>query len=62
MPAVSKQQFKWLHTDDAKEKLGEKAASEWIDATGSPKKLPEKKKPGPKPKPVKRLRHTTLSR
>ena len=43
MPAVSQAQFAWLHTEDAKEKLGEMGVKEWEDATGSPKGLPEKK-------------------
>jgi len=43
MPAVSKKQFAWLHTEDAKEKLGSSGVAEWIDATGSPSNLPEKK-------------------
>jgi hypothetical protein len=44
MPAESKAQFRWLHTDDAKEKLGNSGVKEWIGATGSPKGLPERKK------------------
>jgi hypothetical protein len=44
MPAESKAQFRWLHTADAKEKLGAKGVSEWLGATGSPKGLPERKK------------------
>lgn len=43
MPAVSKAQFRWLHTEDAKKKLGKSAVNEWESATGSPKDLPEKK-------------------
>lgn len=46
MPAESKAQFRWLHTEDAKEKLGKSGAEEWISATGSPKGLPEKKASG----------------
>lgn len=42
MPAVSKSQFRWLHTEDAKQKLGKEGVTEWEDATGSPKNLPEK--------------------
>jgi hypothetical protein len=42
MPAKSKAQFRWLHTDDAKKKLGAKGVKEWEGATGSPKALPEK--------------------
>jgi len=44
MPAVSKAQFRWLHTEDAKKQLGKSGADEWLSATGSPKGLPEKKK------------------
>jgi hypothetical protein len=44
VPAESKAQFRWLHTDDAKEKLGAKGVSEWLGATGSPKGRPERKK------------------
>lgn len=43
MPAQSKAQFRWLHTDSAKKALGSKGVNEWIGATGSPKGLPEKK-------------------
>src|SRR5208282_882407 len=43
MPATSKAQFRWLHTDDAKKALGKKGQEEWLGATGSPKNLPEKK-------------------
>jgi hypothetical protein len=46
MPAESKSQFRWLHTEDAKKKLGESGIKEWIAATGSPSNLPEKKAPG----------------
>lgn len=46
MPAVSQAQFRWLHTADAKKKLGGSGVKEWIGATGSPKGLPEKKKKG----------------
>jgi hypothetical protein len=46
MPATSKSQFRWLHTEDAKKKLGESGVNEWISATGSPKGLPEKKSSG----------------
>jgi hypothetical protein len=45
MPAVSQRQFRWLHTDDAKEKLGSEGVKEWESATGSPKDLPETKRP-----------------
>jgi len=41
MPATSKKQFRWLHTEDAKEKLGDEGVEEWESATGSPKDLPE---------------------
>jgi hypothetical protein len=44
MPATSKAQFRWLHTDDAKKQLGKFGVEEWIGATGSPKSLPERKK------------------
>ena len=44
MPATSKAQFRWLHTDDAKNALGMKGVKEWVGATGSPKNLPERKK------------------
>lgn len=44
MPATSKAQFRWLHTKDARNALGVKGVEEWINATGSPKKLPERKK------------------
>jgi hypothetical protein len=47
MPAESKAQFRWLHTDDAKEKLGDSGVKEWLGATGSPKGLPERKKKAP---------------
>jgi len=43
MPAESKAQFRWLHTDDAEKKLGSAGVDEWIGATGSPKDLPERK-------------------
>jgi hypothetical protein len=43
MPAESKAQFRWLHTSDAAKKLGKSGVKEWIGATGSPKKLPERK-------------------
>jgi hypothetical protein len=43
MPAVSKAQFRWLHTDSAKKALGASGVKEWESATGSPKGLPEKK-------------------
>lgn len=43
MPAESKAQFRWLHTADAKKKLGASGVQEWESATGSPKNLPEKK-------------------
>lgn len=43
MPAVSKAQFRWLHTEDAKKQLGSAGQKEWIGATGSPKGLPERK-------------------
>ena len=46
MPAESKAQFRWLHTEDAKEKLGKAGTDEWLSATGSPKGLPERKAPG----------------
>ena len=46
MPAVSQAQFRWLHTEDAKEKLGKSGVDEWISATGSPKGLPKKKASG----------------
>lgn len=46
MPAVSRKQFRWLHTQDAKNALGLKGVKEWISATGSPKNLPERKKKG----------------
>lgn len=46
MPAESKAQFRWLHTEDAKKKLGESGVSEWLGATGSPRGLPERKAPG----------------
>ena len=45
MPAESKAQFRWLHTEDAKKKLGESGVQEWESATGSPKGLPERKAP-----------------
>ena len=44
MPAESKAQFRWLHTDDAKKQLGESGVKEWLGATGSPKGLPERKR------------------
>jgi hypothetical protein len=44
VPAVSKAQFRWLHTANAEKALGKSGAQEWIGATGSPKSLPEKKK------------------
>jgi hypothetical protein len=44
MPAVSKAQFRWLHTADAKQKLGAGGVREWEGATGSPKSLPQRKK------------------
>ena len=44
MPAESKAQFRWLHTEDAEKKLGKSGVSEWLGATGSPKGLPERKK------------------
>lgn len=44
MPATSKAQFRWLHTDDAKKQLGAKGVKEWEQATSSPKSLPERKK------------------
>jgi hypothetical protein len=47
MPAVSKAQFRWLHTDDAKKQLSKSGADEWLSATGSPKGLPERKKKAP---------------
>lgn len=46
MPAVSKAQFRWLHTEDAKKKLGAAGVREWEGATVSPKSLPERKKRG----------------
>jgi hypothetical protein len=46
MPAVSKAQFRWLHTEDAKKKLGESGVQEWEGATSSPKSLPERKSAG----------------
>jgi hypothetical protein len=45
MPAVSKAQFRWLHTADAKKQLGASGVAEWEGATGSPKSLPERKTP-----------------
>jgi hypothetical protein len=45
MPAKSKAQFHWLHTDSAKKGLGSAGQKEWINSTGSPKKLPDKKRP-----------------
>ena len=62
MPAKSKAQFRWLHTEDAKEQLGKDGVKEWLGATSSPKNLPERKKPGPKPKSIQRLRHSTHPR
>ncbi len=47
MPAESKAQFRWLHTEDAKEKLGSSGVNEWLGATGSPKGIPERKKKAP---------------
>lgn len=44
MPATSKAQFRWLHTADAKRKLGASGVKEWEQATGSPKGLPERKR------------------
>lgn len=44
MPATSKAQFRWLHTEDAKDKLGKSGVAEWLGATGSPKGLPERKR------------------
>jgi hypothetical protein len=44
MPAVSKAQFRWLHTADAKKQLGDSGVKEWESATSSPKDLPERKK------------------
>ena len=44
MPAVSKAQFRWLHTDSAKKALGKGGQKEWLDATGSPEHLPERKR------------------
>lgn len=44
MPAKSQAQFRWLHTADAKKKLGAAGVKEWEGATGSPKNLPEKAK------------------
>lgn len=46
MPAKSKAQFRWLHTDSAKKALGKSGVKEWIGSTGSPKKLPERKSRG----------------
>ena len=46
MPAVSKAQFRWLHTEDAKKQLGKSGTDEWLSATGSPKGLPERKAAG----------------
>lgn len=43
MPAVSKAQFRWLHTPSAREALGSAGVSEWLSATGSPSSLPERK-------------------
>jgi hypothetical protein len=45
MPAKSKAQFRWLHTESAKKALGAAGVKEWEGATGSPKGLPEKVKP-----------------
>ena len=45
MPAVSKAQDRWLHTSSAENALGLKGVKEWLAATGSPKNLPERKKP-----------------
>jgi hypothetical protein len=47
MPATSKAQFRWLHTEDAKDKLGKSGVAEWLGATGSPKGLPERKRKAP---------------
>jgi hypothetical protein len=44
IPAKSKAQFRWLHTDDAKKQLGAAGVKEWEKATGNPKSLPERKK------------------
>ena len=44
MPAESKDQWRWLHTDDAKNALGLKGVKEWLSSTGSPKNLPERVK------------------
>lgn len=41
MPAVSRKQFRWLFTGDAKKKLGAAGVEEWKGATGSPDGLPE---------------------
>jgi hypothetical protein len=42
VPAKSKAQFRWLHTEDAKKKLGAKGVKEWEGATKGPKALPER--------------------
>ena len=47
MPAVSKAQSRWLKDSSAENALGLKGVKEWIAATGSPKLLPERKKPKP---------------
>jgi hypothetical protein len=44
MPAESKDQFRWLHTADAKKQLGKSGVKEWLGATGAPKELPERKR------------------
>jgi len=41
-PAVSKAQFRWLHTRSAQKALGKPGVKEWESATGSPKELPER--------------------
>lgn len=59
MPFESQAQQGWAHTKEGTEALGGAAKVKEWDASTDFSKLPERKKPGPKPKTIKRLRHTT---
>ena len=62
MPLQSKAQERWAHTAEGTKALGgPEKVQEWENETDH-SKLPERKKPGPKPKPIQRLRHTTRPR
>lgn len=62
MPLQSKAQERWVHTAEGTKALGGPAKVEEWEKETDHRDIPERKKPGPKPKPTKRLRHTTRPR